>query len=499
LTKHLRANDTLDKEYTNSLTSIHTLETRIEEQISQILPMYNMKRSKRGLLNPLGSFIKCITGNMDQTDAENIDQKIRLLQDNQNRLKSDAINQITLMESTIDKFQGLISNITHNEIILRSRIIQIEQSIKEAKLLGDNLRYYFTTFTLINQISSIYQSIYDILNKVEIAITFAKLNIMHNSMVDPKAFLKEVQSIENLVTDKKLPVSANIENILLIEKLVKIKGYQKNTNLTFIIELPLVELDVYQYFSVHPVPVPNGQEFIVNIPHKPYLALNDQRYVYLEEKCEEMIDNNYLCQNTHMNALDNFPPCEVQLISHSQNVTSCHPFQLKLSTPQVTKVIDGKWIVTIPKRLVSTADCNHDKTTIPLFGSYLIEVPIDCKLQIQSIILESHKPSQLTFNQVTLPKLELSLITNNQSMYEPPSLDLDIINLKTTNELKANLQLQKKTLQEATTSVYVNRVSLWTIALYVVFASLIVYFIYKKVVKKCKKVPENVNPENDIF
>lgn len=207
MTKHLRANDTLDKEYTNSLTSIHTLETRIEEQISQILPMYNMKRSKRGLLNPLGSFIKCITGNMDQTDAENIDQKIRLLQDNQNRLKSDAINQITLMESTIDKFQGLISNITHNEIILRSRIIQIEQSIKEAKLLGDNLRYYFTTFTLINQISSIYQSIYDILNKVEIAITFAKLNIMHNSMVDPKAFLKEVQSIENLVTDKKLPVS----------------------------------------------------------------------------------------------------------------------------------------------------------------------------------------------------------------------------------------------------------------------------------------------------
>lgn len=134
MTKHLRANDTLDKEYTNSLTSIHTLETRIEEQISQILPMYNMKRSKRGLLNPLGSFIKCITGNMDQTDAENIDQKIRLLQDNQNRLKSDAINQITLMESTIDKFQGLISNITHNEIILRSRIIQIEQSIKEAKL-----------------------------------------------------------------------------------------------------------------------------------------------------------------------------------------------------------------------------------------------------------------------------------------------------------------------------------------------------------------------------
>jgi len=75
------------------------------------------------------------------------------------------------MESTIDKFQGLISNITHNEIILRSRIIQIEQSIKEAKLLGDNLRYYFTTFILINQISSIY----DVLDKVEIAITLAKL------------------------------------------------------------------------------------------------------------------------------------------------------------------------------------------------------------------------------------------------------------------------------------------------------------------------------------
>lgn len=124
---------------------------------------------------------------------------------------------------------------------------------------------------------------------------------------------------------------------------------------------------------------------------------------------------------------------------------------------------------------------------------------IDCKLQIQSIMLESHKPSQLTYNQVTLPKVELSLITNNQSIYEPPSLDLDLINFKTTHELKENLQLQKKMLQEATTSVYVSRVSLWTIALYVVFTSLIVYFIYKKIVKNCKKMPENEYPENEVF
>ena len=51
---------------------------------------------KRGLFNPLGTFIKSITGNLDQNDAEQIDAKIKQLQDNQNKIKIDAINQITL-------------------------------------------------------------------------------------------------------------------------------------------------------------------------------------------------------------------------------------------------------------------------------------------------------------------------------------------------------------------------------------------------------------------
>lgn len=505
LTNHLKTNDTFFREYINSLNSIHTLETRIETLFEQILPLHNQKK-KRGLFNPLGTFIKCITGNMDQTDAEKIDNQIRNLQKNQNKLKSDSFNQITIMESTVEKFQGLISNLTHNELILKSRILQIEQSIKESKLFDDNLRYYFQTFAIINQFSMMYQSIYDLLYKIENTITFAKLNIVHNSMVEPRPFLKEIQSIEQFLDTNQLPISAKIENILIIEKIVKIKSYLKGTKLHFIIELPLVELDVYQYFSLHPVPVPNGREFVVNIPHKPYLALNNQKYVYLEEKCDEVESKSYLCQNTHVNSMENYPPCEVQLINHHQNITSCHPFSLKLSTPQVSKVIDGKWIATVPKQLVSTTDCNNDKSTIPLRGSFLIEIPIDCKMHIQSIIIETHKPSQLTFTQIALPKLDFTMIANNQSMmtYEPPSLDLDIINIKTTNELKESIQLQKKNLQEVTTSVYVNRVSFWTITLYLLIICVLVYFAYKAIVRKCIKNPESVanqneSENNDIF
>lgn len=75
------------------------LENRIENLFEQIIPTFkNSQRIKRGLFNPLGSFIKCITGNLDQNDAEEIDAKITALNEAQNKLKTDAINQITIMD-----------------------------------------------------------------------------------------------------------------------------------------------------------------------------------------------------------------------------------------------------------------------------------------------------------------------------------------------------------------------------------------------------------------
>ena len=93
------------------------------------------------------------------------------------------------IRSHLKNIKNLILNISHIENILESRILQIEAIIKKVDLHQTNSHQYYLTYTIINQIITIYQSIYNTLDKIEASITFAKLNILHNAILNPKELL----------------------------------------------------------------------------------------------------------------------------------------------------------------------------------------------------------------------------------------------------------------------------------------------------------------------
>ena len=64
--------------------------------------------------------------------------------------------------------------------------------------------YVITSSFLIEALASL-QTIYDILEKIEIAITFSKLNTFHNSIVDPKELLNSIEAIETQMNGGRLP------------------------------------------------------------------------------------------------------------------------------------------------------------------------------------------------------------------------------------------------------------------------------------------------------
>lgn len=393
--------------YLNSFTPLNTLEKKIEILIEQIIPAKHMNRNKRGLFNPLGLFIKAITGNLDQNDEEEIDEKIRNLQNNQNKIKTDVINQITLLDSTINKFKEMISNITHNEIMLKSHILRVEDTIKRVELHQIKFEQYYPIYNVINQITLIYQSIYDILEKIEVSIIVAKINVLHNAIINPNELLREIQKLNEHLSSDKLPLDSTSQNILNFEKIIIIKSFLKDTNIVFMLELPLVETETYQYFNLFPLPIPHNQSFLVNIPYKPYLALSNKKYAYMDQECLEMQPQNYLCKGAHTAFVADSPSCEVQLITHQLNATSCHPFEAQLHEIQSTKISDGKWLLTVPTSQISTITCQKSVDKVPLFGSYLLESPTNCKVQIKSFTFETYKASRLTFAKLSLPVVDL--------------------------------------------------------------------------------------------
>lgn len=493
LTERLKVDHYYHREFTNSLIPLISLEERIINQIKQIDPLIDFKnRHKRGLLNPLGSLIKCITGNLDNTDAEKYDKQIRLLEENQNKIKTDQLNQITVLEYTVTKFRNLISNLTHNDLTLKSRILQAEQAIKNVTLHQNTEFEYVLIHITLNQITSMYQIIYDIFERIEMAITFAKINTLHNSIVNPLELLNEIRETKIQLTSNALPLDVTKENLLSFERIIEIKSYSKNLEITFILELPLVEPKMYQYFQLFSLPTPSNEKFKfhVIIPHKPFLALEESKYSYMDQKCVEISSQQYLCKETHAEYLEDNSPCATQLIAFKQNVTTCQAFPIQLNRVQATKIMDSKWLITVPTNLKSTIVCDKVKNNKLLHGSYLLESTEKCEVQISSFIFKEHKPKHFKYQSISLPMLNLSLnYRQSSTIFNPSTLNLDTINLEEIKKIQNKLEDHKLLLAGTSTSVYLTKTSLWTILIYILFIIILIFLIIKKLLNYIKKPP----------
>lgn len=481
-------------EYDVAKQQLINIENKIELQIYQLYP--NNKRNKRGILNPLGTVIKCITGNLDSTDAERYEKLITELQLNQNKLKNISIKQITLMQKSIENFNELISNISRNQDNIRTKVIYLEDQLKRILNKDNEEKRYFQNMIIINEMYSIFQNIYDIFEKIEVAISFAKINVLHNSIVNPIELLKEIENYKNKINQDIFPLEIKIENILNFEKIIEIKSYSKDYTITFIMEIPLVEPDLYYYYKLLPLPIPtNNSDFSLIIPFKPYLALSDTKYAYMDEECQEIILQEYLCKKTHPLRLKGNEPCEVKLINFEQDTNNCHPFRIPIKSIQIERISDGRWIITTPHKTLATLKCNNEKENVPLYGTYLIEATPFCEIHLEKFILKTHRSSNTLFEEILLPKLKTNMsFAEEDIIFNPPVWNLNVINMKNNQDIKKELEEQRLSLSSLN-NISVKRLSIWTILIYILLILLSLLFTYKYFKNKTRIVVKNDNDD----
>lgn len=102
--------------------------------------------------------------------------------------------------------------------------------------------------------------------------------MLHKSIVNSIELLHMLQDIAK--TDNLL-YEPDVRNLIQLESIITVKGYIKQSQITFIFEVPLTDNKTYNYFKIYPVPIYNEKrnETTVVVSKYPYLVVKGSTYV----------------------------------------------------------------------------------------------------------------------------------------------------------------------------------------------------------------------------
>lgn len=479
LQRTLDNNTGFKTEYFNSQILINNLQAKINTQINQLLPINSLKRHKRGLIDGLGSIVKSLTGNLDQQDALRYDTEINTLKTNQHNIKSATDKQLTLLYDTINNFQELTQNLSHNQQILKDRVNNVIETINCLKIEMATAREYFRIQMVLTQIAMMYQNIYDILEQIQVAISFTKLNNFHSSIVRPSELLNELILVNKELSSEKLPFEPIPENILNFEAVLDVKSYSKNREIVFIIEVPLVEKENYNFVQLFPLPTPTDNYFKMIIPNFQFVIINEHNFGYSNIPCRKIFDNEYLCKHIHTEILYKNTPCEIQLLTYQHNITNCNPILVKIDSIQIQNIDEGKWIIVTDKDISAVQQCGSEKENVLLNGTRLAEISFPCSLKIADIVIKPYKNINNKFYVFPLPNIKFD-VSHKIEHKDLKLVTLNNINLNKLEALQTKIKNQKiENLEMLKDPVYYYTPSIWTILLYIIIILILLFFLYK--------------------
>lgn len=433
------------------------------EKFKQLIPSIRIKQS---ILNPLGSIIKIITGNLDYEDANRYER---------------LINSLKARQSTLTKRVTIISEMSENLVKItnttNTNFIYIDKQLWELRKLFNQTRANVTIQNAINIYNLFlhnFQLLYTHLDEIETCITFSKLRMLHQSLVNPDEMIKLLKEIE---TKTKLVYPVSYDNLVKIEHCIALKAYSYRSQITFILEIPLIKDKVYTYYRAIPIPVTDSHNSTkIIIPKYPYLLARGSDMVSLSQPCDELHDEKFLCHEDE-SQLPLEDPCITSLMKFSGNTSYCNPVLVEINSVKIVSVGKQTWILYSRAGNIFTKSCNNEITKETIMGTYLLTLDDHCDVKIGEITLKSHNFSEIKENLRKLPIISLPEIADVEPQLQRDPINLDTDDLGNLQHLNNLLKISESEVKDEDLMVIkVKSVSVATLVLYIILV--LVTFIF---------------------
>lgn len=430
----------------------------------------NKNRIKRGLVDGLGTVVKVITGNLDANDGKRIDEIIKHLQHNENNIKNQINLGYSVTTQIIKSFNDTLRNIEHNELILKSRIMQLHIVMKGEIELQNTL----VAKDLFNQLYILYNTILNIFERIETSVSFCKLNVADPSIIKPDELFSELQKIA-VHYNQQLPFELSIENIIDFESITKIHCKIELTKIDYFISIPINyehEFDLYQLYSL---PTQYESEYATIIPNTKFLlkSKNSKDIWPLNHECVKTI-KHYQCPNYYVTS--NKAECEKDILQFGSS-SRCKYTTLGISENHLELLpMINQYLAVFPHREEIKIHCKQGSEMKSLVGIFLIS-------QGSCVIYFRNK----------------EIIYQDHTLGSPTLIASQDTQIKYRNFTGGKIHLHKLNLQEIPVLQQIPDIgtwtptfyspSLWTIVLYAVIIGTTGFLALKVIKKRRRSAP----------
>lgn len=227
-------------------------------QIESLLLKFNNRKTKRALVNALGTVIKYITGNPDENDLDEINKNINSLYDNQHEI----IEQI-------DKYSSFANHITAR---YSTDLKLIESNVNSTLSLLQNMSNILEMQLFLQYNYYLSSRLLNILRIIERTISLAFSDITNIEVMSNTELIKIKEHLSQIYKNSEL-IDFRDAYLFKILEFSKFRVISINDTITCMLYVPILKPPVYQYTKVYPLP--NSQNVVLIPPAQYHLqALN---------------------------------------------------------------------------------------------------------------------------------------------------------------------------------------------------------------------------------
>lgn len=467
----INQNQSIIQEVMELKSQVEYLRDETVEKVRQLIPS---KRFKRGLIDPLGSLIKVVTGNLDHDDAVRYDNLIVGLKNRQQGIS----NKITLISEMMDHFLNCTQIIDKNMKVMNERLKRIESIVTD--LSKENM-YIFISYlnNLLNMFMVNFRTLYMKINDLETALALSKVSVLHKSVIDSNELLSLLMEISKY---DRLMYSVSEKTLINIEETLTVKTYLKENEIRFIIDVPLVVNCTYNLIKLYPLPVSRDSQTFIIIPEFPFLLVEGTTYRPIARQCREITSNEYLCTE------DDIIPyarksCAEQLMEYQSNLSMCVPRRVLSEDLKLQRITIDSWILYSKRSRIITQTCGDDITRATIIGTYILTIPEACDVTVHDVKIHGRRRNQLNTEYKSVPVINLPEIPKRRDppADTEPAVDLMGVDLDDIQQLNHILKKSVSESENGQYSVQINSVSVATGLLYIILTACTSYVVYLRI------------------